>query len=44
MADPGHERHEEFLARRGPFNPEAFDPAKANKQVRRGLPSGRRMR
>jgi hypothetical protein len=43
MADPGHERHEEFLGWRGPFNPEAFDPAKATKRMRRGLPDWRRM-
>jgi hypothetical protein len=43
MADPRHERHEEFLGWRGPFNPEAFDPAKATKRMRRGLPDWRRM-
>jgi hypothetical protein len=41
MADPEHERHEEFLGWRGPFNPEAFDPAKATKRMRRGLPDWR---
>jgi hypothetical protein len=44
MADPGHERHEEFLGWRGPFDPEAFDPTKATKRMRRGLPEWRRMR
>jgi hypothetical protein len=43
MADPGHERHEEFLGWRGPFNPEAFDPVKATKKMRRGLPDWGRM-
>jgi hypothetical protein len=41
MADPGHERHEEFLGWRGPFNPEAFDPVKATKRMWRGLPDWR---
>ena len=41
MADPGHERHEELLAWRGPFNPDAFDPAKATRAMRRGLPDWR---
>jgi hypothetical protein len=42
MADPDHERHEEFLGWRGPFNPEAFDPTKATKRMWRGLPDWRR--
>jgi hypothetical protein len=41
MADPDHERHEEFLGWRGPFDPEAFDPVKATKRMWRGLPDWR---
>jgi hypothetical protein len=41
MADPGNDRHEELLNWRGPFNPEAFDPAKATKRMWRGLPDWR---
>jgi hypothetical protein len=44
MADPGHERHEEFREWiGGRFDPEAFDPAKATKRMWRGLPDWRRM-
>jgi hypothetical protein len=38
IADPDHERHEEFLKWSGPFNPEAFDPVKATNKMRRGMP------
>ena len=41
MADPDHERHDEFMGWRGPFDPEAFDPAKATKRMKRGLPDWR---
>ncbi|HEY7326989.1 MAG TPA: plasmid pRiA4b ORF-3 family protein [Gemmataceae bacterium] len=41
MADPHHERHEEYMGWRGPFNPEAFDPVKATKRMKRGLPDWR---
>jgi hypothetical protein len=41
MADPSDERREEFLDRRGPFNPEALDPVKAKKRKQRGLPDWR---
>ena len=36
-AIPGsqHERHEEMLAWRGPFDPEAFDAKKATKEMRK---------
>ncbi len=43
MADPHHERHDEYMGWRGPFNPEAFDATKATKRMRRGLPVWRRM-
>ena len=35
MADPDHERHDEFMGWRGPFDPEAFDPKKATKEMRK---------
>jgi hypothetical protein len=38
MADSHHERHEEYMGWRGPFDPEAFDAEKATKRMRRGLP------
>jgi len=38
MADPGHERHEEFRDWiGGRFDPQAFDPAKATNRMWRGL-------
>jgi len=43
MADPDHERHDEFMGWRGPFDSEAFDPTKATKRMKRGLPDWRRM-
>jgi hypothetical protein len=42
IADPGHERHDEFSEWiGGSFDPEAFDPATATKRMRRGLPNWR---
>jgi Plasmid pRiA4b ORF-3-like protein len=41
MADPEHERHDEFMNWRGPFDSEAFDLAKATKRMKRGLPDWR---
>ena len=35
IADPQHEQHEEMLEWRGPFDPEAFDPRKATKEMRK---------
>ena len=35
LADPTHERHEEFREWNGPFDPEAFDPEKATVEMRR---------
>ncbi len=43
MAEPDHERHEEYMGWRGPFDPEAFDAAKATRRMWRGLPDWRRM-
>ena len=33
MADPSHEQHEDMMAWRGPFDPEAVSIAKVNKQL-----------
>jgi hypothetical protein len=44
MADPDDDRHEEFLCWRGAFDPETFDPVKATKKMRRGLPDWRSQR
>jgi hypothetical protein len=41
LADPKHDRHDELLEWGGPFDPEAFDAARATKEMRRGLPSWR---
>jgi hypothetical protein len=41
MGDSDHERHEEFMAWRGPFDPDAFDAVKATKRMRCGLPNWR---
>lgn len=35
MADPGHERHEEYLDWRGAFDPEAFDLEAVNRTLRK---------
>jgi hypothetical protein len=44
MADPGHQRHQEFRESvGGRFDPEAFDPAAATRAMRRGLPDWRSM-
>ncbi len=43
IQDPDHERHEEILEWvGGSFDPEKFDPAKATKAMRKGLPDWRR--
>ena len=39
MADPDHEQHEDFMEWSGPFDSEAFDAAKATKEMQRGLPN-----
>jgi hypothetical protein len=45
MADPGHERHEEFREWiGGKFDAEAFDAKKATKAMRKGLPDWRSAR
>jgi hypothetical protein len=35
LADPEHEQHDELREWRGPFDPEAFDPKKATKEMRK---------
>lgn len=42
IADPDQEEHDEWLTWSGPFDPEAFDPVKATKKMRRGLPDWRK--
>jgi hypothetical protein len=41
LADPEHERHDEFLEWTGPFDPEEFDPKGATKQMLQGLRKSR---
>jgi hypothetical protein len=44
LADPEHERHDEFLRwAGGRFDPEEFDADKVTKKMRRGLPDWRTM-
>lgn len=42
MADSEHDRNEEYMQWRGPFDSEAFDAVKATKKMRRGLPDWRK--
>jgi len=42
IADPEHERHDEFIQWSGPFDPEAFNATKVTKKMRRGLPNWRK--
>ncbi len=35
LADPENEQHDELLEWRGPFDPEAFDPKKATREMRK---------
>lgn len=35
IRDPRHEQHDEMLGWRGPFDPEAFDPKKATREMRK---------
>jgi hypothetical protein len=44
ITDPAHEDHDGLLEwAGGSFDPEAFDPAAATREMRRGLPDWRRM-
>ncbi len=38
MADPKHERHDEFIEWRGPCDPEAFDVKKTTREMRKVKP------
>jgi len=42
LADPAHERHDEFVRWASRFDPEAFDAGKRTKAMRRGLPDWRK--
>jgi hypothetical protein len=35
IADPAHDRHEDFMDWSGPFDPSAFDAQKATKAMRK---------
>ncbi len=39
IQDPDHEEHEELLEWNGPFDPAEFDPAKATRRMKQGLPA-----
>ena len=43
IADPKHERHEEFMDWNGPFDPDDFDPKKTTREMKKGLPDWRKM-
>lgn len=38
ITNPDHDQHDKFLEWNGPFDPADFDPAKATRQMKRGLP------
>jgi len=38
MSDPKHKEHDDWMAWRGPYDPEALDPVKMTKNMRRGMP------
>jgi len=41
LADPSHEEHEMYAEWGAGFDSEAFDPEKASKQMKKGLPNWR---
>lgn len=41
LANPKHERHDEFMEWSGPFDPDGFDPKKATREMKKGLPDWR---
>ncbi|QDU93716.1 plasmid pRiA4b ORF-3 family protein [Lignipirellula cremea] len=43
IADPEHEDHERLLRWAGTFDPDAFDPKQATKEMKKGLPDWRKM-
>ncbi len=38
IGDPNHEEHEDYLEWNGPFDPTKFDPQRATKAMKKGLP------
>src|SRR5690606_23542667 len=38
LADPQHEEHEHYLEWIGPYDPDVFDPNRATRAMRKGLP------
>ncbi len=38
ITNPDHDQHDEFLEWNGPFDPAEFDPDKATRQMKKGLP------
>jgi len=43
LADPKHERHDDFMEWSGPFDPDDFDPKNATREMKKGLPDWRSM-
>jgi hypothetical protein len=43
LADPQHECHDEYMEWSGPFDPDYFDPKKATREMKKGLPDWRRL-
>ncbi|MEQ8667943.1 MAG: plasmid pRiA4b ORF-3 family protein [Pirellulales bacterium] len=43
LANPKHERHDEFMEWSGPFDPDNFDRKKATREMKKGLPDWRSM-
>lgn len=43
IADPKHEQHDDFVEWAGEFDPDDFDPKKATKEMKKGLPDWRMM-
>ena len=41
ISNPKHKEHKMYLEWRGPFDPEAFNPAEATEMMREGLPDWR---
>lgn len=42
LANPKHEQHNDFMEWIGKFDPEKFDPKKATKEMKKGLPDWRK--
>jgi hypothetical protein len=41
LANPKHECHDEYMEWSGPFDPDDFDPKKATREMKKGLPDWR---